>query len=212
MTHFFDSWRSKAWSSVAFFVVSVLGILGVNAAPPATAPNVLFIMADDLGWSDVDFHGGKTPTPNLNRLRTSGIELTHHYVAPLCSPTRASLLTGRFWSRFGITMPTSDRVLSDDVTTLPRALAARGYTTSLIGKWHLGSLPEWGPQRVGFQQSYGSLGGGVTPYTHQYKRGPFVDTWRRDGELVQEEGHVTDLLTAEAVRQIANADSEPFFI
>ncbi|MCA9259883.1 MAG: sulfatase-like hydrolase/transferase, partial [Planctomycetales bacterium] len=195
-----------------------VGLLGMtlalfcSRAQGADLPNIVFVLADDLGWNDVQIHGGKWPTPTLKQLRQDGVELTQHYVAPVCSPTRASLLSGRYWSRFGVTTPTNERVFGDEVVTLPKALQACGYDTCLIGKWHLGSRPEWGPNRFGFKYAYGSLAGGVGPYRHAYKESPFSQTWHRNGEFIEEEGHVTDLLTAEATRYIATQAHEPFFL
>ncbi len=177
-------------------------------------PNFVFIIADDLGWADVDFHGGNVPTPNLDRLRRQGVELRQHYVAPVCSPTRAGFLTGRYWSRFGVTTPTNTLALPMETVTLARALKKAGYATCLSGKWHLGSTTEWGPNRFGFDHSYGSLAGGVAPYNHFYKKGPYSTTWHRNDDLITEEGHVTDLLTNEAVGWIQERadDSAPFFL
>jgi arylsulfatase A-like enzyme len=144
-------------------------LLLASVAPAAAPrPNVVFIIADDLGWADVGFHGGRAPTPHLDRLAREGLELTRHYVAPVCTPTRAGLLTGRYWSRFGVTSPQNERALPPDTVTLPRALKAAGYATCLTGKWHLGSSPEAGPNTYGFDHSYGSLAGGVGPYDHFY--------------------------------------------
>jgi len=173
---------------------------GRAAAAERPRPNVVFIMADDLGWADVGFHGCRVPTPRLDGLAREGVELTAHHVAPVCSPTRAGLLTGRLWSRFGVTTPVNRRALPWDALTLPRALQAAGYDTCLTGKWHLGSLPEEGPNHFGFDHSYGSLAGGVTPWLHFYKQGPWMRTWHRDGTLIEEPGHATDLIAAEAVR------------
>lgn len=185
------------------------GVTSAKAAPP----NMVFIMADDLGWADVGFHGGTAPTPNLDRLAREGLELTRHYVAPVCSPTRAGLLTGRFWSRFGVTTPQSERALPWPTVTLPRALKSAGYETALCGKWHLGSKPEWGPNHFGFDHTYGSLGGGVGPWDHAYKKGPFSATWHRDETLISEEGHVTDLITQEAVKWLEQRPAgKPFFL
>jgi len=179
-------------------------------------PNIIFIIADDLGWADVEFHGGNTPTPNLNRLLAEGVELTQHYVAPVCSPTRAGFLTGRYWSRFGITTPINNQGLPFETVTLSKALGDAGYSTALIGKWHLGSKPEWGPNHFGFHDSYGSLAGGIAPYNHKYKKGEFSTTWHRNHELIDEQGHVTDLLTDEAVKWIGEKTStkntNPFFL
>ncbi len=175
-------------------------------------PNFIFIIADDLGWKDVAFHGGNAPTPHLDKLADESTELTEHYVAPVCSPTRAGFLTGRYWSRFGITTPINSRGLPWDTVTLPKALKSVGYSTALIGKWHLGSKPEWGPNKYGFDHSYGSLAGGVSPWNHRYKKGDYTVTWHRNGKLLEEEGHVTDLLTDEAVTWINKRDDSPFFL
>ena len=174
-------------------------------------PNFVFIIADDLGWADVAFHGGNIPTPHLDQLAAEGLELAQHYVAPVCSPTRAGFLTGRCWSRFDITTPTNTLALPVDTVTLPRALKAQGYETLLAGKWHLGSLPKWGPNHFGFDHSYGSLAGGISPWNHRYKKGPYSATWHRNETLIDESGHVTDLLTKETVEWIQSRGDSPFF-
>lgn len=175
-------------------------------------PNIVFIIADDLGWADVAFHGGNVPTSHLDRLAKEGLELTQHYVAPVCSPTRAGFMTGRCWSRFGITTPTNTLALPTDTVTLPRALKTRGYSTFLAGKWHLGSLSKWGPNHFGFDHSYGSLAGGISPWNHRYKKGPYTQTWHRNETLIEETGHVTDLLTNEVVKWIEKQAETPFFV
>lgn len=175
-------------------------------------PNFVFVIADDLGWADVAFHGGSAPTPQLDRLAREGLELTQHYVAPVCSPTRTGLLTGRCWSRFGVTSPQNDRALPWDTVTLPKALQEQGYDTCLTGKWHLGSLPEQGPNHFGFAHSYGSLAGGVSPWNHRYKQGPFTNTWHRNEKLSEEQGHVTDLIAAEAIDWLNKRGDRPFFL
>ncbi|MCA9165121.1 MAG: sulfatase-like hydrolase/transferase, partial [Planctomycetales bacterium] len=175
-------------------------------------PNFVFIMADDLGWADVAFHGGNSPTPNLDRLAREGLELTQHYVAPVCSPTRTGLLTGRCWSRFGVTSPQNNRALPWNTVTMARALNDAGYDTCLTGKWHLGSLPEEGPNHFGFDHSYGSLAGGVTPWLHRYKKGPFTETWHRNEQRLEEPGHVTDLIADEAIAWIKQRGEAPFLL
>jgi arylsulfatase A-like enzyme len=190
-----------------------LGCLPLAAlAEDGPRPNFVVIMADDLGTGDVGWHGGPYQTPHLDKLAAGGIRLEQHYSLPVCSPTRSALLSGRFNSRFGCTNPTNSRVYPFDITTLGGALQSVGYETALIGKWHLGSKPEWGPQKYGFDHSYGSLAGGVTSHSHVYKTGEFSVTWHRNGELIEEEGHVTDLLTQEAVRFIEKQRSGPFFL
>ena len=198
------------------YIFNLILLLSPTLVSAEQRPNVVFIIADDLGWADVEFHGGNTPTPNLNRLLEEGVELKQHYVAPVCSPTRAGFLTGCYWSRFGITTPINNRGLPFEKVTVAKALGDAGYSTALIGKWHLGSKPQWGPNHFGFQHSYGSLAGGVAPYNHKYKKGPYSMTWHRNEELITEEGHVTDLLTDEAVKWIGEKTSgektRPFFL
>lgn len=171
----------------------------------AARPNILIFVADDLGWADVGYHGSEIKTPNIDRLVTDGIDLDQHYVCPMCTPTRAALLSGRYPSRFGdrARAPSNERVYPWGMVTLASALQTLGYDTGLSGKWHLGSLPEWGPNHFGFSRSYGSLAGGVGPYDHRYKQGPYTYTWHRDDELVVEQGHVTDLIGNEALGWIA---------
>ena len=190
----------------------LLAALFAFASLANAAPNVVFIIADDLGWADVAFHGGSAPTPHLDKLANEGIELTQHYVAPVCSPTRTGLMTGRCWSRFNVTTPQNPRALRWDTVTLPRALKSMGYDTCLTGKWHLGSRPEWGPNHFGFDHSYGSLAGGVGPYDHQYKKGEFQQTWHRNEKLLTESGHVTDLITKEACDWLSHRGERLFFL
>ncbi len=187
-------------------------LFGFASILPAAPPNIVFIMADDLGWADVAFHGGSVPTPHLDKLAKEGVELEQHYVAPVCSPTRTGLMTGRFWSRFDVTTPQNERALPWEAVTLPKALKQAGYDTCLTGKWHLGSKPEWGPNHYGFDHSYGSLAGGVGPYNHSYKKGEFSITWHRNEKLLEEKGHVTDLITDEAVKWIGERSEKPFFL
>jgi arylsulfatase A-like enzyme len=177
-----------------------------------SSPNVLFVLADDLGWGDVSCHESLIRTPNVDRLMSQGIELGQHYVQPMCTPTRASLLTGRYPSRFGplSTFPSNRPVLPDGYQTIASVFRDGGYDTGLFGKWHLGSSPRFGPNQFGFNHSYGSLAGGVDPYNHRYKRGEYSFTWHRNGELVTEDGHVTDLIADEAINWMESR-SAPWF-
>jgi arylsulfatase A-like enzyme len=196
------------------FALSLISIVACNneKAVPDGRPNILLIVADDMGWADTGYQGSPIPTPQLDHLAGQGIVLDQHYVAPMCTPTRAALLTGRYWSRFGNTKPSNERVLPWNTLTLARVLNAEGYHTGISGKWHLGSLPQWGPGKFGFDQSYGSLAGGVHPYNHLYKAEPYMHTWHRNDTLIEEEGHVTDLIGREAVRFIQEERSDPFFL
>jgi arylsulfatase A-like enzyme len=177
-------------------------------------PNILFVLADDLGWGDVGFHGSQIATPTLDALAETGVELTQHYVCPMCTPTRASLLTGRYPGRFGAhaTVPSNKPVLPDGYPTLATVLRDAGYQTGLFGKWHLGSDAEYGPNAFGFDHGYGSLAGGIDPYNHHYKRGKWSRTWHRNGEPASEAGHVTDLIIAEAQTWLASRPADvPWF-
>lgn len=187
-------------------------LLSALVAGAAKRPNILLIVADDVGWADVGYHGSPIKTPVLDRLAAAGVELDRHYVAPMCTPTRAALLTGRYWSRFGNTKPSNERVLPFGTVTLAAALRAVGYDTAITGKWHLGSRPKWGPRKFGFHRSHGSLAGGVGPLNHLYKRGQYSRTWHRNDALLEEPGHVTDLIAAEAVRFIEAERDGPFFL
>src|SRR5262249_9704042 len=167
---------------------------------------------DDMGYGDVGWHGGPYRTPHLDKLAKDSVRLEQHYSLPVGSPTPSALLSGGFNSRFGCRSPGNTRVVPVDTGAPPAALMSVGYEAALVGKWHLGSKPEWGPQKYGFDHSYGSLAGGVTSYSHIYKTGEFARTWHRDGQLIEEEGHVTDLLTKDAVRFIEKKRTGPFFL
>jgi len=198
---------------ILLLVLSVIMSIGHDVHSKALdPPNILFILADDLGWNDVGFHGSEIETPYIDQLARDGVVLDQHYVTPVCSSTRAGLLGGRFASRFGCLGATNSRVFSPGTVTLASALSARGYETCLTGKWHLGSLSKWGPLQFGFQRSYGCLAGGIDQYLHQYKKGPFAVTWHRDDELFEEVGHATDLFAEQAIHWIKTKRDGPFFI
>lgn len=198
---------------IAVLLSLLVSVQVTRAEPAPVKPNILLIIADDLGWQDVGWHGGIYRTPNLDRLVREGVELDRHYVQPVCTPTRTALLSGRWTSRFGpqALSPSNLRVYAPGTVTLASALKEAGYSTSMAGKWHLGSKPEWGPNQYGFDHSYGSLNGAVDPWTHQYRKGPYLDTWHRDGRIFQEEGNATELVAQEIGQRIREASS-PWFI
>ena len=204
-----------------FAVAALAGPDGVGAAAEPPRPNILVIVADDLGWGDVGWHGGFGKTPHMDRLVREGVELDRHYVQPVCTPTRTALMTGRYPGRFGpqAIHPSNLRALPPGTVTLASALKSLGYATYQAGKWHLGSRPEWGPNAYGFDHCYGTLTGAADPWTHKYRRGPYEDTWHRDGVRLNEEGNATELITAEAERRIrdrgvpaAAGDRKPWFL
>ncbi len=179
----------------------------------AARPNILLVVADDLGWADVGWHNSKFRTPQLDRLVREGVELDRHYVQPVCSPTRTALMSGRWTGRFGphVLGPTNLRAFPPGTTTLASALREAGYVTCVAGKWHLGSRPEWGPNHYGFDHSYGSLTGAVDPWTHQYRKGPWQHTWHRNEKFLHEDGNATELVAREVVSWIKTLP-EPWFV
>ena len=200
-------------------IPGLLGLLLCGGLSPARAdrgdrpPNLLILIADDLGWRDVGYHASEIRTPHLDTLARAGVRLERHYVCPTCSPTRAGLLTGRNPSRFGIHGPIDGRsmqALPLNVTTLAAALKSRNYATAMMGKWHLGLRPEVGPRRYGFDRSYGYFHGQLDQYAHRYKNGD--RTWHRDDAFVDEPGHATDLIAAEAIRYLQEQRRQPFFL
>jgi len=179
----------------------------------AERPNIVVIVADDLGWRDVGYHGSEIATPNFDRLAAEGVRLEAHYVFPVCSPTRAGLLSGRNPSRYGILGPIGGRselALPTETHTLADLLKSRGYETAISGKWHLGLRPEVGPRQYGFDSTYGYLHGQLDQYSHRYKNGD--RTWHRQDVFIDEVGHATDLIAAEAVRFVEARHEGPFFL
>src|SRR6187401_2836651 len=129
----------------------------LSAAQP---PNIVFLLADDLGYTDVGFHGSEIKTPHLDKLAAGGARLEAFYVQPVCSPTRAALMTGRYPMRHGLQVgvvrPWAQYGLPLEERTLPQALKEAGYTTAICGKWHLGTVtPEYLQTRRGFDRQYG---------------------------------------------------------
>lgn len=203
---------------LAALVLFLAMLTAAHAAAPR--PNVLLIVADDLGYADLGFQGSKDiPTPNLDRLATGGIRCTSGYVShPFCSPTRAGLMTGRYQQRFGHegnpTYDPTDEVQGLPITeiTLPELLRKAGYTTSAIGKWHLGAAPCFHPNRRGFEQWYGFIGGGHM-YVQPVKGGAeYTVPLVRNDKTVAWTNYLTLELGAEAARQIRAAPAgKPWF-
>ena len=173
-------------------------------------PNIVVIIADDLGWADIGYHGSDILTPNLDALVKQSVCFDRHYVMPTCTPTRVGLLTGRYPSRYGVLAPAYGKIFDDDTVTLAQALRNCGYTTAITGKWHMGSPPEHTPLKYGFDTSYGYFDGQIDPYTHYYKDGK--PSWHRNDQFLDEEGHATDLITSEAVHIIERDHDKPFFL
>jgi arylsulfatase A-like enzyme len=180
----------------------------------ADKPNIIVIIPDDLGWADVGYNGSAIKTPNIDKLVKSGVRLDQHYVMPTCTPSRVSLMTGRYPSRYGITAPAYGEVIDLGDPTLASLLGENGYYTSISGKWHMGS-PPYTPLKYGFQSSYGFFDGQIDPYTHEYKTETELTSrksWHRNDKYLDEDGHATDLLTQEALRVIEGERDQPFFL
>jgi arylsulfatase A-like enzyme len=190
-------------------------VLAATALYADPRPNIVFIIADDLGWKDVGFHGSDIQTPNIDRLANEGARLNQFYALPMCTPTRAALLTGRYPFRYGLqtgVIPTGQKYgLSTDERTLPQALKDAGYDTAIVGKWHLGHGEEkYWPQKRGFDHQYGPLIGEIDYFTH--KASGVVD-WYRNGKSVKEEGYSTTLLGNDAVKVIEEHDpAKPLYL
>lgn len=196
---------------------SIVAIFNVAATAEqhVTRPHIIFMMADDLGWGDVGYHGSNIETPNIDRLAERGTQLDQFYVQPVCSPTRASLMTGRYPMRYGlqcgVVRPWAEHGLPLEEQTLPAALRGAGYVTAICGKWHLGHVSrEYLPTRRGFSHQYGHYNGALDYLTHDRDGG---HDWHRNDKALYEEGYTTDLIGREAVQVIATHDKrEPLFL
>jgi arylsulfatase A-like enzyme len=187
---------------------------GLTAAQ-ARASNVIVLLADDLGWHDVGYHGSEIRTPNIDRLASEGVRFERAYSFPVCSPTRSGLMTGRSPMRLGVAYtvirPWSDYGVPVAERFMPQAFHDAGYQTAITGKWHLGhGSRKFLPRARGFDHAYGHLNGAIDYYTHEREGG--LD-WNRNGKSVREQGYSTFLLGAEASRFIRQRDrGKPFFL
>jgi arylsulfatase A-like enzyme len=190
------------------------------ADQPAAKPNILFIVSDDQGAGDLGCLGAKDlATPNLDALAARGLLFTNFYSnAPVCSPSRASLLTGQYPARAGVRsiLPLGNKVtgLFRDSPTLAEILSKHGYNTFWCGKWHLGSAPGSRPWERGFQHTFGFLAGCVDNYSHFFywgKANPSHDLWQGGQEVWRNGEYTADLITAQTVEEIRANGGKPFF-
>lgn len=200
---------------IAYLLLVPLLTIACTEAPPPPTPHIVILVADDLGWADVGYHGSEIRTPTIDQLVEGGVELDRFYVLQVCSPTRGALLTGRFPMRYGLSSgvvrPWSDEGLDLDERILPQALKKTGYATHIVGKWHLGSLeaPQL-PTERGFDHHYGQYLGMIDHFTRERDGG--LD-WHRDRRPVREPGYSTHLLRDEAVRIVEAHDPDtPLFL
>jgi arylsulfatase A-like enzyme len=182
---------------------------------PLKPPHIVFLLADDLGWKDVGFHGSEIKTPNIDKLAEAGTRLEQFYVQQVCSPTRAALLTGRYPIRTGLQVgvirPWEQWGLGLDEKLLPQILKQAGYTTAICGKWHLGHYkPEYLPTARGFDHQYGHYCGAIDYFDHMRGEG---NDWNRDDKPLDEKGYSTELIAKESVRLIQKHDlKKPLFL
>ncbi len=196
----------------------------VSLGAQAERPNVLYIMADDLGWGDLSCYGRPDyKTPNLDRLASEGVRFTHAYsAAPVCTPTRCAFVTGRYPARtaVGLEEPLSwrkqlaeqkrDPGLPPEHPTVASLLKTAGYRTALVGKWHLGYLPTYSPIKSGFEEFFGIMSGGGDYFTHRDANGD-ADLFEAEVS-VERVGYMTDLLTERAVEYLRRQREAPFFL
>src|SRR5688572_2633047 len=203
---------SRLWAAViAFGLLSVGSATGSAQSRP---PNIVVIVADDMGYADIGVHGSRDiPTPNIDALAASGIRFTNGYVSgPYCSPTRAGLMTGRYPQRFGHEFNPGggqESGLPLDQVTMADRLRSAGYRTGLFGKWHLGSSDRHHPMARGFDEFFGFLGG-AHDYMDPLSAGvnPVLDGKTK----VTEMEYLTDALAERAVSFIRRQRQAPFFL
>ena len=191
-------------------------IAQVDVIEPPRKPNILVMVADDLGWADVGYHGGDIDTPSLDLLAEQGLQLNRFYTTPICSPTRAALMTGRDPIRlgvaYGVILPWDNIGVHPDEHFMPQSFQGAGYQTAMVGKWHLGHAQmTYHPNNRGFDHFYGHLHTEVGFYP------PFANQGGKDFQLngvsIDDDGYETYLLADEVSRYIRERDKErPFFM
>lgn len=204
-------------SAIVVVAASAGLVSGQGTPPPATRPNIVLIVTDDMGYGDLSSYGAPDiRTPSIDGLARQGVRLTDFYAnGVMCSPTRAALMTGRYQQRLAfeyVVTEGSPMGLRASGRTLPRWLRDAGYATGLVGKWHLGTAPDMVPMAHGFDFFYGFLGSHEDYYHHN--RGPSQpDLWEGDRRIT-EDGYLTDLFTERSVRFIEqhSAAGRPFFL
>jgi len=209
----------KRMVSLAFVAVTLLSqqSLGQIVSDTAEArPNILVMVADDLGWADVGYHGGDIDTPSLDQLAEQGVQLNRFYTTPICSPTRAALMTGRDPIRlgvaYGVILPWDNTGVHPDEHFMPQSFQSAGYQTAMVGKWHLGHAQmTYHPNNRGFDHFYGHLHtevGFYPPFANQGGK-----DFQQNGVSIDDDGYETYLLADEVSRYIRERDkNRPFFM
>lgn len=177
-------------------------------------PNIVIILADDLGYGDLSCYGSAIQTPNIDRLASAGTRFTDfHSNGAVCSPTRCALMTGRYQQRAGIGgLARGDHGMSPNEFTIAEAMKSAGYVTGMFGKWHLGETPEFNPVKQGFDAFWGQLGGRIDYFTHcSAGKAGHLDWWK-GVEPLEEKGYSTSLIADHSIDFIKRCKSKPFFL
>lgn len=182
--------------------------------PPRRPPNIVLILTDDQGYGDLGFHGNPhIRTPHLDRFARESVRFHRFYVSPVCSPTRASIMTGRWNYRTGVVDTYLGRsMMHPDEVTLPEILRSAGYRTGIFGKWHLGDNYPMRPMDKGFQESLVCKGGGLTQPSDPEGNSYFDPLLYRNGRAVKTRGYCTDVFTDAAIGFIERNRRQPFFV
>lgn len=191
-------------SVILFLVLFLLNYAGNTTAQPP--PNIVIIMADDQGWGDLSLHGNPNlSTPSIDALAANGVQFDRFYVDPVCSPTRAALLTGRYAVRGGVYATSAGGERLDlDEKPLPEYFKAAGYATGAFGKWHNGMQPPYHPNSRGFDEFYGFCSGHWGSY--------FSPMLEHNGQIIQGKGYLPDDLTNQAMNFITQNKDKPFLV
>jgi len=201
-------WSASRWSAVVLGISLFVLVAGVGRTAPGSersAPNVVVFLADDAGWGDFSHNGNKqVQTPNIDSLAKGGVAIDRFFVCPVCSPTRAEFLTGRYHPRGGVRgVSTGWERLNLDESTVAEAFQQAGYATGAFGKWHNGSQWPYHPMARGFDEYFGHTAG----HWGEYFDAPLED----NGRMVRTEGYIVDVCTDRALSFIERNKSEPFF-
>ncbi|MFK7850477.1 MAG: arylsulfatase [Akkermansiaceae bacterium] len=207
--------RHKHWFVLAWVISTLTVGNSASAISPKAPPHVVILLADDLGWADTGFNGSDISTPHLDRLAASGVRMNQFYVSPVCTPTRAALMTGRYPIRMGlqcgVIRPWAMHGLPLDERTLPEALKEAGYTTAIVGKWHLGHNDRsYLPTNRGFDYQYGHYNGAIDYFKLSRDGG---HDWHKNDRRSDDKGYATELTAREAVSIIEKHDPKtPLFL
>lgn len=222
--------KTRLAVSIAFGALTALCPALIPGAEPASRPNIVLILADDLGYGDLHCYGrSDIRTPVLDRLAAEGVRFTQCYAnGPECTPTRAALMTGRYPQRVGglecaigngnvgryddavRLRETHDLGLPASETSIASLLRHAGYATALFGKWHLGYEPKFSPNQHGFQEAFYAIGGGMDYFHHQEPEG--LHALYHNGQPIKRAGYFTDLITDQAIEYVERPGAAPFFL